>query len=112
MKILMAPRSYQEALTGIHNSILDNIKTLLETRDGYVYQPNTPLIKLHSLFGTPIIHEMGIVNGVPMCKTAMWGITSHSVICKNTEWTRIPEQDLLNVYTELYSLLYEDDSIR
>lgn len=112
MKILTAPCKYQEALGGINDNILEDIKTLLEAWNGYKYCPNMPLIKLHSIFGTPIIHEMGIVDGVPMCKTAMWGITSHSVICKNNEWERIPEQDLLNVYTELYSLLYEDDSIR
>lgn len=101
------PRFYQRKIDEFINLCENDLITLVEKEFNNLYIANDkPYITLMFNIGKPIVAELTVMNDKLHYKYALSGKDEY--ICKSSNWTPLPREEILNVYSKLYFKHYEN----
>lgn len=98
--------------TDKHNSLIDECKYELsllihnEYNDEYKPGKKDEMIRLHTMLGTPLIYAIKSQGSEVLYRECMWQNQLNTAVCISKEWKRLPREEILNVYKELFKLTY------
>lgn len=106
MKYQLPPEIYQQEYDALLSKVEQSINWLVTDHFGghYTYRMGDPILKLPSLMGVPVISELKIENDIPICRVGMMSIHSNVFLWKNKDWIRIPQKELIDIYSTLYKI--------
>lgn len=109
MKHQLPPEIYQQKYEELLLKVEQSVNCLVTDHfDGhYTYRMGDPILKLSSLMGVPVIAELKIENDIPMCRIGMMSIHSNVFLWKNKDWIRVPQKELIDIYSVLYKIATE-----
>lgn len=95
-----------------HNSLLDECKYELavlihnEYNDEFKPKQKDKMIRLNTLFGTPLIYVLKSQGSEVLYRECMWQNQLNTAVCISQEWKALPREEIINVYKELFKLTY------
>ena len=104
------PGTYHKMLDAIIQSARGDIKTILLSHyDGeYVYSKGDPKLLIRSGICTSAVFKLKVIDGEIMYSTMMLNRDGDVSFVGQTLY-RLPDEDVLGVYKDLYELTYKKD---
>ena len=102
------PSVYQQEIDQILSKCVKEINYVLQThfKGHYKHNKNHEFIKLQTIFGTPCFTEMRSNQYGIEYKSGLWG--KKDLVACNDSWCQLPDNEILNVYSTLYKIVYEN----
>lgn len=107
---MVHPDIYRDEIQRVINDINEDLKLLIqqEFNNNYKRTDGDPMIKIKSIFGTPVISGLRVNKETDkvQCRYCFWNGRSLT-INPESEWIDILGSETLNIYEGLYKIYME-----